>query len=161
MERHSPVDLLVVGLGNKGISYVGTRHNFGRAVIEAFAQQEGWAFHRHPSLPLDWARGCFRERQVVLARLHTFMNHSGQTVAAALKFFGLTPNQLLVVCDDICRDLGVIQVKQGGGAKGHHGIQSIDRALITNGYARIQMGIGPRRPGIDLADYVLACFEPE
>jgi PTH1 family peptidyl-tRNA hydrolase len=149
----SPV--LVVGLGNPGAEYAGTRHNVGFAVADVLAARIGGRFSAHRRSGADVAEGRLVGRRAVLAKPRTYMNLSGGPVAGAAKFFSVEPGDVVVVHDDLDLDFGVVRLKRGGGEGGHNGLRSISKSLATKDYLRVRFGIG-RPPGRqDPADYVL------
>jgi PTH1 family peptidyl-tRNA hydrolase len=95
---------------------------------------------------------------VILARPQTFMNHSGEAVSALMRQEEAPPDELIVICDDIYLDLGVIRLRAHGSHGGHNGLRSVVGALGTVGFARLRVGVGPARPGVDHADFVLSPF---
>jgi PTH1 family peptidyl-tRNA hydrolase len=160
-ERASTLDLLVVGLGNPGREYERTRHNVGWMVVEELARRteaswRGKFSGRVAETRLDGAR-------LALVKPETYMNESGRSIAAALRFFKLPPEELLVVHDDVDLDPGRLQARRGGGLAGHNGLRSIAQALGSQGFLRLRIGVGrpgrgDRRP---VSDYVLSPFEDE
>jgi peptidyl-tRNA hydrolase, PTH1 family len=151
----SGAPVLVVGLGNPGADYAGTRHNIGFAVVDALAGRIGARFSAHRRSGADVAEGRIAGRRAVLAKPRTYMNLSGGPVAGAAKFFSVDPADVLVVHDDLDLDFGVVRLKRGGGEGGHNGLRSISKSLATKDYLRVRFGIGrpPGRQGP--ADYVL------
>jgi peptidyl-tRNA hydrolase, PTH1 family len=159
-EQASTLDLLVVGLGNPGREYAGHRHNVGFMVVDELAKRTGASFRSKFSG--DLAETRVDGVRVALLKPQTFMNESGRAVAAAARFFKVDPDALLVIHDEGDFDLGRLQVREGGGLAGHNGLRSIARALGTQDFLRVRVGVGrpergDRRP---LADYVLSNFEP-
>jgi peptidyl-tRNA hydrolase, PTH1 family len=147
---------LVVGLGNPGSKYEGTRHNIGFEVIDRLA--EGGAGVRF-SRKFD---GLIAEteidfRRVSLLKPETFMNLSGRAVAQALRFYKLELADLLVVCDDLSLPLGKLRIRGGGSDGGQKGLRDIAAHLGTEDFARLRIGIGERGP-VDASDYVLSRF---
>ena len=151
----TPADLLVVGLGNPGARYQGTRHNIGVDVIELLSQRHGDRFRKTKELALvDEVRvGSWR---VVLAFPTTFMNESGQAVAKLVQRHGIDdPAQVVVVHDEIDLPVGRMKIKLGGGLAGHNGLKSIKAHLHSDAFGRVRVGVG-RPPGqMRGADYVL------
>ncbi|HMO01855.1 MAG TPA: aminoacyl-tRNA hydrolase [Oligoflexia bacterium] len=134
---------LIVGLGNPGKDYQGTRHNIGFECVERFARQEIGSLIR-------W-RGGFRGeyveflkggKKVTLLKPLTFMNLSGESVAEAVSYYKLQLNELLVVHDELDLPLGVVKLKNGGGDAGHNGIKSIVAALGSRDFFRLRFGLG-------------------
>lgn len=150
---------LIVGLGNPGPTYQGTRHNVGHLVVDALAARLDARFKSHKA-GADVAEGRLYPGgpRLVLAKSHSYMNLSGKPVAALLRFYSQGPEQLIVVHDELDLPAETIRVKQGGGEGGHNGLKSISAALGTKDYLRVRVGID-RPPGrMDAADYVLKPF---
>lgn len=146
---------LVVGLGNPGPDYDGTRHNVGFVVVDTLAARSGGRFSAHRRSGADVCETRLAGRRVVLAKPRGYMNLSGGPVAGAARFFSVAPTDVVVVHDDLDLDFGVVRIKRGGGEGGHNGLRSISKALGTKDYLRVRFGIG-RPPGRqDPADYVL------
>jgi PTH1 family peptidyl-tRNA hydrolase len=157
---------LVAGLGNPGDRYAGTRHNAGQMVVDHLAREldgPGAAFkgHRGQSLVLETRmppEGGVPGPRVVLVKPTTYMNVSGGPVTAAVTYFGVDLDHVVVVHDELDIDLGSIKVKRGGGEGGHNGLRSVTASLGSPDYVRVRVGIG-RPPGrMDPADYVLKPF---
>ena len=149
---------VIVGLGNPGPTYERTRHNVGFFVADELARRGGARFSLHKRSGALVAEGRLAGRTVVLAKPQSFMNVSGGPVAGVLRFFSVTPEDLVVVHDDLDLELGVVRLKRGGGEGGHNGLRSISKSLSTKEYLRVRVGIG-RPPGrMDAADYVLRPF---
>jgi PTH1 family peptidyl-tRNA hydrolase len=154
----APGPALVVGLGNPGPEYAETRHNVGVRVVELLAARAGGGrFSKHKS-NADVLEGRLAGRRAVLAVPRTFMNVSGGPVAGLLRYYGVAPEDLVVLHDDLDLGFGVVRLKQGGGEGGHNGLRSISAAIGTKDYLRVRFGIG-RPPGRqDPADFVLKRF---
>jgi len=155
------LDLLVAGLGNPGREYAGNRHNAGHMVMDEVARRHGGSWRSKFSGELSELR--LGDARVALLKPMTYMNESGRSVGAALRFFKLPPDRLLVVHDEGDFDLGRLQARLGGGLAGHNGLRSVAQALGTQDFLRLRIGVGrpergDRRP---LADYVLSDFTPE
>src|SRR5947208_272371 len=147
---------LVVGLGNPGSKYEGTRHNIGFEVVDRLAAGgAGAAFSRKFEGLL--AEAAIEFHRVLLLKPQTFMNLSGRSVAQALRFYKLEPADLLVVCDDLNLPLGKLRIRGGGSDGGQKGLRDITAHLGSEDYARLRIGIGDRGP-IDAADFVLSRF---
>ncbi len=149
---------LVVGLGNPGSRYVGTRHNIGFLVLQRLAQMKGLTLKEESRWPGFSAKGRTSTGMIHLLLPTTYMNESGRALQRYLSYFKLRPTQVIVVVDDVAQPFGQLRVRAKGSAGGHNGLKSIQAHLGTNIYRRIKMGIGAQRPGQDLADYVLAKF---
>ena len=155
------LDLLVAGLGNPGREYSRNRHNAGHMVVDELARRHGGSWRSKFSGELSQLR--LGDARVALLKPMTYMNESGRSVGAALRFFKLPPERLLVVHDEGDFDLGRLQARLGGGLAGHNGLRSVAQALGTQDFLRLRIGVGrpergDRRP---LADYVLSDFAPE
>lgn len=147
---------LIVGLGNPGRSYAHTRHNLGMLVVSAFAEKQGWTFKPNRRLKGDVAHGKRGEQTLYLLLPMTYMNLSGQAVRAAVDYYAIATEQLIVVVDDAEIDLGTYRLRASGRSGGHNGLKSIESQLSVH-YPRLRMGVGPRGPG-ELEDFVLGTF---
>jgi PTH1 family peptidyl-tRNA hydrolase len=151
---------LIVGLGNPGITYRNTRHNVGFKVINEVAkacrvQLRGRRFQsRH-------TRVLIGDGQIVLLQPLTFMNRSGQAVKAAAQAYGVSPERILIVYDDLDLPLGRIRVARNGSAGGHKGVASIIASLGTREFPRVKIGIGRPSHEVPAEDYVLSPFQRE
>ncbi len=149
---------LVVGLGNPGSKYDGTRHNIGFEVVDSLAAAgRGARFARKFDGLLAETEIDFR--RVLLLKPETFMNLSGRSVGQVVRFFKIETPQLLVVCDDLNLPLGKLRLRAGGSDGGQKGLRDITAHLGTETYARLRIGIGDRGP-IDASDFVLSRFRP-
>ena len=148
---------IIAGLGNPGPEYAGNRHNAGHMVLALLAERMGARFKAHRSR-CDIAEGRLAGQPVTLARPHSYMNLSGQPVAALVKFYKLSPERLVVIHDELDIPFDVVRLKLGGGDNGHNGLRSITQSLGTRDYFRVRFGIG-RPPGrMDPATFVLRDF---
>jgi len=145
---------VVVGLGNPGPRYRDTRHNLGFRVVECLAREEGWRYRSAPWW--RWARGRLGTEEAAVVQPLTFMNDSGRAVGGIVEALHVPVADLLVVCDDLDLTLGQIRVRRGGSSGGHKGLASVGRALGTEGFARLKLGVGPRDG--DAVEYVLSEF---
>jgi len=132
----------VVGLGNPGSRYEGTRHNVGFMALEAVAAAAGSAFRAQPRLQGLLADVGNGEERLRLLLPQTFMNESGRSIRAALDWFGFDPAELLVVVDDMDLPLGRLRLRASGSAGGHNGLRSTISHLGTQDFARLRIGIG-------------------
>jgi PTH1 family peptidyl-tRNA hydrolase len=155
------LDNLVVGLGNPGPRYRDTRHNAGFRVVEELARRldAGSPKSKHGGRLWEVRDGDLR---LALLAPETYMNESGQSVAAAMRFYKLPVEQLLVVHDEIDLPLGDVRAKAGGGLAGHNGLRSVAGALGTGEFERVRVGIGRPERGDPrpVADWVLLPFDP-
>jgi PTH1 family peptidyl-tRNA hydrolase len=152
---------LVVGLGNPGEKYRGTRHNVGFEVVDQLVQRHvprGWEMSPAEAFEARWRRD---DDPVLLVKPLTFMNLSGRAVQALGHFYKVEPGDLLVVCDDVNLPLGRLRARASGSEGGHNGLRSIAEALGTIDYARLRVGVGRGDDRRDLADHVLARFDPD
>ena len=150
----TPADLLVVGLGNPGSEYAKTRHNVGVDVIELLAQRHGARLKKGKELAfVDEVR--IDGKRVALAVPLTYMNESGQAVAPLVRRYGVAPEQLVVVHDELDLPNGTVRVKVGGGLAGHNGLRSIKAHLHTAEFLRIRIGVGKPASKEQGADHVL------
>ena len=150
---------LVVGLGNPGSKYDGTRHNIGFEVVERLAKGgSGASFSRKFEGLLAETEIDFR--RTLLLKPETFMNLSGRCVRQVMQFYKLDPaTDLLVICDDLNLPLGKLRLKPSGSDGGQKGLRDISAQLGTDRYSRLRLGIG-ERGSIDAADFVLSRFKP-
>jgi peptidyl-tRNA hydrolase, PTH1 family len=147
---------LVVGLGNPGSKYQGTRHNIGFELVDRLAQAGGPpSFSRKFDGQLGEIEIDFR--RVLLLKPETFMNLSGRSVGQVVRFFKLATTDLLVVCDDLSLPLGKLRLRPGGSDGGQKGLRDIASHLGTDQFPRLRIGIGDREH-IDAVDYVLSRF---
>jgi PTH1 family peptidyl-tRNA hydrolase len=150
---------LVVGLGNPGPKYNGTRHNIGFAVLDYLAAAPGVGTWR--SKFQAWvAEATEGSEQVLFMKPDTFMNLSGRAVRPALDFYKLEVSDLLVVCDDIALPLGKLRMREKGSHGGQNGLRHIQEVLGTQDYNRLRIGVGSPGEHWDAADYVLSRFKP-
>ncbi|MFZ4773087.1 MAG: aminoacyl-tRNA hydrolase [Chlamydiia bacterium] len=147
---------LVVGLGNIGTRYSGTRHNAGFILLDSYAKEKGLVFTHSKYCKGEVAAG----ETYVLLKPSTFMNLSGQAVKATLDFFHIAREDVLILADDVESSLGTFRLKKEGGAKGHNGLRSIESLFGTKAYARLWIGIS-RDDRLPLDEYVLGSFRAE
>ena len=157
----SSLDLLVVGLGNPGREYARNRHNAGYLVVDELARRHGGSWRSKFSGQLAEIR--LEGHKLALLKPETYMNESGRSVGAAVQFFKVAPESVLVVHDEGDFDLGRLELKFGGGLGGHNGLRSIVQHLKTQDFLRLRIGVGRPERGDPrpLADYVLADFVPD
>ena len=160
-ERASTLDLLVAGLGNPGREHARDRHNVGWMVVDELARRQSGSFRSKFSGRLAETR--LGDARLALLVPETYMNESGRSIAAAARFFKVSPEHVLVVHDDVDLPVGRLQARLGGGLAGHNGLRSIAQALGTPEFQRLRIGVGRPERGDPrpVADYVLSSFEPE
>jgi PTH1 family peptidyl-tRNA hydrolase len=153
--RGTPADLLIVGLGNPGVDYAGTRHNVGADAVRLLADRHDGQLRRGRERA-EAAEVQLAGKRVVLAIPQTYMNLSGEAVALLIRRYGVTePERLVVVHDELDLPTGRIKVKRGGGLAGHNGLRSIKAHLRTDEFLRVRIGVG-RPPSKEAgADHVL------
>jgi len=148
---------LIVGLGNPGYEYHLTPHNLGFLAVDRLAEDCGVELARRESQALavitELAGG-----EVMLAKPQTYMNLSGLAVARLLSKYGLSPQNLIVLVDEVALPLGMVRIRARGSAGGHNGLKSIIGALESDEFVRVRMGVKPERPVEDLVSYVLSPF---
>jgi len=150
---------LVVGLGNPGKEYDGTRHNVGFVVAERLAERSGCAFSLDKRLGARIAKTSLSGHDVVLIEPQSYMNLCGPVVAKVAREREVVPEDVLVISDDFHLPLGKLRVRREGSAGGHNGLRSLIGALGTDGFARLRVGIGEPREGY-AEQYVLKRFRP-
>ncbi len=148
----------IIGLGNPGEAYAGTRHNVGFWVVSLLAQRHAIPLNHH-RYNARYGHGEIAGVPVLLVQPMTFMNRSGEAVRPLLKAHQLTPQQMLVVYDDVALPLGTLRLRPRGSAGGHNGMRSIIAVLGTEEFPRLRIGIGAPPEGMDTADYVLSPFD--
>jgi PTH1 family peptidyl-tRNA hydrolase len=149
---------LVIGLGNPGRQYAGTRHNVGFDVLDVLAGRHGLEWE---SAPADALMAKWRAAAVLLAKPLTFMNLSGHAIGELLRFYKIDLAEMLVVVDDANLELGRLRARPSGSAGGHNGLKSVISTLGTEEFARLRVGVGRGEARRDLADHVLAKFDPD
>jgi PTH1 family peptidyl-tRNA hydrolase len=148
---------LVVGLGNPGPRYAGTRHNAGFLVVDLLAERIGGRFKAHRGR-CDVVEARLGGVPVVLAKPKSYMNESGGPIVAISRFYKVPVERITIVHDELDLPFGTLRLKRGGGDGGHNGLRSATSALGSKEYARVRFGIG-RPPGRqDPAEYVLRDF---
>jgi len=153
---------LIAGLGNPGTEYVATRHNAGFLLVDRLAR--GWqgrlSFEKKFNAKVGQAE--LEGKKLILEQPQTYMNLSGQAVAAVMAYYHVPINGVLILVDDADLPLGEIRLRPAGSSGGHHGLESIEQHLGTQNYARLRLGIG-RHPSAErqIKDYVLSRFTME
>lgn len=149
---------LVVGLGNPGRKYDGTRHNVGFDVLDALAGRHHLEWE---SAPAEAIIAKWRPVSVLLAKPLTFMNLSGYAVGDLLRFYKVDLADLIVIVDDANLEIGRLRARPSGSAGGHNGLKSLIELLGSEEFARLRVGVGRGDALRDLADHVLAKFDPD
>lgn len=155
-------EVLLVGLGNPGPQYAGTRHNVGFAAIERLADRLGVALTaRVDDACVATARLGADGPEVLLAKPQLYMNRSGGPTATLLRRYGIPPDRLLVLYDDLALDVGALRLRPKGGAGGHNGLQDVIRALGSTEFPRLRLGVGNSFESGQQVDYVLSPFSED
>jgi PTH1 family peptidyl-tRNA hydrolase len=164
---------LIVGLGNPGREYVGSRHNVGWETLDALARRLGWISSpgdferlgrsRFDGIEMDGTVSLTsgRSEKLMLLKPLTFMNLSGRALKAAASFHQVAVGDMLVVLDDLALPTGRIRLRPGGSSGGHNGLKDIERALGTMEYPRLRIGIDAPPPRVPQKDYVLGRFSAD
>jgi PTH1 family peptidyl-tRNA hydrolase len=154
--------VLLVGLGNPGKEYDGTRHNIGFACIDAFTNANDFSIWiEKKDMKCHMASATLGDTRVIAIKPTTFMNLSGSAVQAVAHFYKIPPENIVVVHDELDITFGQVRLRSGGSAAGHNGLKSVIGA-IGEGFGRVRIGIGPKEPEqMDSADFVLQKFSKD
>lgn len=156
MEQDASQVRLVVGLGNPGPEYNRTRHNVGFEVVDSLAAEWGLSWQHSKSWHALWVKS----EKSILVKPASYMNRSGEPLAAVANFYKIAPAEILVVLDDMALELGRLRLRTEGGTAGHNGLESIILQFGTEEIPRLRIGIGAA-PTEDAVDYVLGRFFEE
>lgn len=148
---------LIIGLGNPGRKYANTKHNVGFEAIDALAQTYNISVNKS-KFQAFFGEGFIGHHKVILIKPQTYMNLSGESVQPFVSWYKMSPEDILIIYDDVSLDPGILRIRQKGSAGGHNGIKSIIQHLGTSEFQRIKIGIGKKPQGWDLADYVMSRF---
>lgn len=160
-QKKLPVSWLIVGLGNPGDKYDGTRHNAGFLAVDALADKGQFRISRVKFKALT-AQGSVGGQGALVMKPTTYMNLSGEAVGEAARFYHIPPANVLVISDDVDLPLGKLRLRTGGSAGGHNGLKSIIQHLGTDQFPRIKIGVGGKpHPDYDMADWVLGRLQGE
>ena len=160
-KKKTAIDWLVVGLGNPGMAYEHTRHNAGIDALTVLAKDAGITLNKKQYKALI-GTGEIAGKKVMLMFPQTFMNNSGEAVREAMAFYKLTPDQLLVLSDDIALNPGVVRVRKKGSDGGQKGLRSIIGCIGEDTFPRVRIGVGAKpHPAYDLADWVLSKYKKD
>jgi len=152
---------IIVGLGNPGQAYKGTRHNVGFECIDKLCYDFEVKTKQNRRFRAIVGEGKIAGTQALLVQPQTYMNLSGEAVQAILKFYKLPPTDLIVVYDDAALPVGDIRVRERGSSGGQKGMENIIALFKTDEITRVRIGVGAKPEGWDLADYVLSRFKRE
>ncbi len=160
-QKKAPVSWLIVGLGNPGDKYEGTRHNVGFMVADELGERGRFPIQRLKYKALTNTAAIGGQGALVM-KPTTYMNLSGEAVGEAAKFYKIAPDRVLVISDDVDLPLGKLRIRTGGSAGGHNGLKSIIQHLGSDQFPRLKVGVGGKpHPGYDMADWVLSRFQGE
>ena len=160
-QKKAPVSWLIVGLGNPGDKYEGTRHNVGFMVADELGERGRFPIQRLKYKALTSTAAIGGQGALVM-KPTTYMNLSGEAVGEAARFYKLPPDHVLVFSDDVDLPLGRLRIRTGGSAGGHNGLKSIIQHLGTDQFPRIKLGVGGKpHPDYDMADWVLGRLQGE
>ena len=155
---NTPVEYIVVGLGNPGLQYGRTRHNAGFLAIDHLAEEKGVKIDRSKFKALV-GEAMIAGKRVLLMKPQTFMNASGEAVAEAARFYKCPVEKIIVISDEFLLDVGRLRVRRNGTHGGHNGLKSVQRGLASTEYPRIRIGVGQKpHPDYDVIDWVLGNF---
>jgi peptidyl-tRNA hydrolase, PTH1 family len=150
---------LIIGLGNPGAEYAGTRHNVGFEVIEILAKRHNIAVTKR-NYRAVYGEGSIGGEKVLLVRPMTYMNLSGEAVGAIARFYKIEPEDVIVILDDVALPTGRLRLRFTGSAGGHNGLENVLRHFNTQDVPRIRIGVGAAKPG-GMVGHVLARFRKE
>ncbi len=152
------MDWIIVGLGNPGKKYEGTRHNVGWMALDAFGEAQNVKINRIRFRALC-GESTVEGKKVLLLKPQTFMNLSGEAVLEACQYYNIPPEKVLVLCDDVALPFNRIRIRSKGSGGGHNGLKNIIALLGSDSFARVRIGVSDRAdPTTDLADWVLGSF---
>ena len=153
---HGKLSWIVAGLGNPGLEYEHTRHNAGFLAVEELAKQCGGVKLNQMKFQSNCCEAMLGEVRCLLMQPTTYMNLSGDAIAAAANFYKIPPERVLVLFDDISLPVGKLRIRKNGSAGGHNGLKSIISCLGSDQFPRVKIGVGAKpSPDYDLADWVL------
>ena len=153
--------MLIVGLGNTGKKYMGTRHNVGFKVVRVLHEEYNFSsvqYLRNSAV----AEGVIEKEEVVIAQPREYMNNSGKVVKKLVDYYNISsPREIIIIYDDMDLPQGKIRIKKSGGSGGHKGLASVINKLGTKEISRIRIGIGRPPGGVNVSDYVLSKYSGE
>lgn len=150
---------IVVGLGNPGVQYASTPHNIGFEAVDLLARELALDWQEKRQYKCLWTKGRIGAEPVILVKPQTFMNLSGESVAAVVRYSNCRPCDLIVIQDDIDMPLGRLRVRVGGSCGGHNGIRNIIERLGSPAFVRVKIGVGKDKS--DVVRHVLGKFDPK
>lgn len=156
-KKQGGVDCIIVGLGNPGKEYENTRHNAGFLALDVIAEKYSIEVKRLKYRALI-GTGTIGDKKVMLLKPQTFMNNSGEAVREAMNFYKLSPQDVVIISDDISLEPGRLRIRRKGSDGGQRGLRSIFNLCGSTEFPRIKMGVGAKPEFFDLADWVLSKF---
>lgn len=153
---------IIIGLGNPGEKYTGTRHNIGFEILDALKEQWHFPeFEMSKKFEAEFSKNKFGETDIILAKPQTFMNLSGHSVLAIINFYRISTNDILVIHDDFDINIGKYKIANNSSSAGHNGVQDIIEKLGTKNFKRVRIGIKPENETalMDASDFVLQRFD--
>lgn len=153
-------EYIVAGLGNPGAKYENTRHNAGFMVVDTLAKKHGAEIKKLEFKSLTGVAEISGHR-VLIMKPATYMNNSGEAVTAAMQFYKIPIERVIIVNDDISLEPSQLRIRRKGSDGGHNGLKSIIYLTGSDGFTRIKVGVGKKPPQFDLADWVLSCFSKD
>lgn len=157
-EPAAPISFIIAGLGNPGEKYAFTRHNAGFLAIDYLSEKYGFKVDRSRFKALV-GEAVINGRRGLVMKPQTFMNASGEAIREAADFYKLSPENIIVLCDDIALAPGKLRLRKKGSDGGHNGLKSIIYQLSSDAFVRLRIGVGAKpHPDYDLADWVLGTF---
>ena len=149
--------IIIAGLGNPDSKYENTRHNAGFRAIDELADKYGIEVteRKHRAYV---GKGSIGGEKVLLMKPQTYMNLSGESIGAALRFYNEAPENLIVLCDDVYLDMGVLRIREKGSAGGHNGLKNIIQEIGSDAFKRVRIGVGKQPEKTDLINFVLSRF---
>ena len=158
--RREPPALVIVGLGNPGPEYTGTRHNAGFWCIDALANKHGISLERRNRSAII-GEGIVKDLRVVLVKPRTFVNRSGAAISYLAARYGAPIDKLLIVCDDINLPPGKLRMRRKGSAGGHNGIKSVIEAAGSQEFPRLRIGVGRPPEGTGQIEHVIGPMDSQ
>jgi PTH1 family peptidyl-tRNA hydrolase len=152
---------LIIGLGNPGAKYEGTRHNVGFLALDRLAEQWGGTWSEEKKFKARMSRVTVGQGNIHLCQPQTYMNLSGESVGAVCDYFRIEARQVLVIVDDAELAFGQLRMRASGSSGGHNGLVSVEQSLATEDYLRLRIGVGRPPEEAGMAGYVLGKLSPE
>ena len=151
---------IIAGLGNPGLRYKNTRHNAGFEAVDRVAKVYNIRIKKKEKKALTGS-GIIEGQKVLLVKPQTYMNRSGDAVGELAAYYGVSPENVIVLVDDVMQDAGGLRIKRSGSAGGHNGLKSLIACLGTEGFPRVRIGVGKLPPGVDMVGHVLGHLRGE